>query len=84
MSFPGNSAQEIAQALADANCDAITIQKFISLRQEGKNEEALQLLSCYRCQLVCAMHAAQKPLDIMDYLIYRLKKETDGKAGEKQ
>lgn len=77
MNFQEKSTAEVRQALTDANCDEETIQKFMHLRAQGRDAEALRLLSCYRCHLVCAMHEAQKPLDVLDYLIYQLEKENN-------
>ena len=75
MGVEEKSDDVLRQALRDANCDEDTIQKFLRLRKAGEKEEALRTLSCHRCHLVCAMHDAQKPVDVLDYLIYQIKKE---------
>lgn len=67
--------REITQALQDTGWDSGKIQEFMALEGEGRREEALRLLSCYRCQLVCAIHEAQRPVDILDYLIHQLQKK---------
>ena len=75
MGVEEKSDDVLRQALEDANCAEDTIQKFLHLRKAGQKEEALRTLACHRCHLVCAMHDAQKPVDVLDYLIYQLKKE---------
>lgn len=64
----------IIQTLRDANCDEATVNKFLLLKDEGRMSEAIRLLSCHRCELLNALHEAQKPIHILDYLINKLRK----------
>lgn len=59
----------IAQALADARCDHDLIEEYERLEREGKHEESLRLLRCQRSRLVDAMHEAQRPIDVLDWVI---------------
>lgn len=74
MRYNGMDDMEIAQALKDAHCDTDTIAEFLRLKALGRHDQAIRLLTCYRCRLVRIMHEAQKPVDILDYLIYRFQK----------
>lgn len=73
MSFFDCSDAGIAEALRDAGCDEPTIAQFMQLKAEGKLEEGLHLLAKFRCRLVCKMHEAQKPVDVLDYVIAQMK-----------
>ena len=67
--------KKLSETLRDAGCGDADIQTFLALQASGKSEEAIRLLSRHRCRLLCRMHEAQKPVDILDYLICTLKKE---------
>lgn len=66
---------KIIQTLHDAGCEDADIQKFLALRASGNNEKALRLLFQHRCSLICRMHEAQKPVDVLDYFLCELRKE---------
>ncbi|MBR3327539.1 MAG: hypothetical protein IKG22_09500 [Atopobiaceae bacterium] len=59
----------IQQALVAAGCTNDLIARYETLVGAGKHEESLQLLRCERCRLVEAMHEAQRPIDVMDWVI---------------
>ena len=59
--------------LADAGCTDELVQRFHELEERGDVEACLRLLRCHRCQLVQAMHEAQRPIDVCDWLIRDLK-----------
>ncbi len=65
----------IEQALFDAGLTEAQIQGFLTLWASDRQDEALRLLGKHRCGLLCRMHEAQKPIDILDYLLCELKKE---------
>lgn len=74
----------IVEALQAAGCDEALIGRFLQLKMEGKTDEGLRLLSKFRCELICRMHEAQKPVDILDYFIFQMKKAcVSTKAEEK-
>lgn len=75
MKFEDLDERAVIQTLQDAQCDEAVIKRFLQFAAGERWEEAAKVLAQQRCQLVCALHAAQKPIDILDYLLYLLKKE---------
>lgn len=61
--------------LRDAGCGDDVIEKFFQLRKEGRTKEQAKLLSIHRAALLDRVHAEQKMIDCLDYLVYELKKE---------
>ncbi|HJH04696.1 hypothetical protein [Victivallis vadensis] len=59
--------------LEDAGCDAETVEKYFQLRQAGKIRDQQRLLSKQRRLLLEALHANQRKIDNLDYLLYTLK-----------
>lgn len=72
---PAPDRAAITGALTDARCTPAEIAAFWDLYASGQTAAALRLLSCHRCKLVCALHEAQKPIDILDYLLYQLNQQ---------
>lgn len=62
----------ITEALTDARCTPAEIAAFWELQAGGQTAAARRLLGCHRCKLICALHEAQKPIDILDYLLCQL------------
>lgn len=78
-------ARTITQNLKDAGCEAGLIERFLHLHEEGETAEGFRLLSKQRKSLLDTIHAEQKKLDNLDYLIFILKKEkTYGKTNVSQ
>lgn len=71
--------QEVLVALRDAGCDEELIRRFMALEDRGGKEtvcaEQIRLLCGYRCGLMEALHACQKKVDCLDFLLYRLRDE---------
>lgn len=71
--------QEVIAVLRDAGCDETLIQRFMSLENRGEKEtvcaEQIRLLCGYRCGLMEDLHACQKKVDCLDYLLYSLRDE---------
>lgn len=65
----------ISQNLKDAGCDTDIINQFLQLQKEGRMSEGFLLLSKERRYLLDAVHAEQKKIDNLDYLIFTLKKQ---------
>lgn len=65
----------LIQALQDAGCDKAAIEDFMKLKAIRNKKEMLRLLAVHRSKLLCKIHETQKPLDTLDYLIFKLKKE---------
>lgn len=62
----------IIRNLEDAGCDVKKIDDFLVCWQGNKKPEALRLLTAHRRFLLDALHVAQKRIDCLDYLIYRI------------
>lgn len=71
--------KDVLAALRDAGCDEALIQRFTALEEHGGKEtictEQIRLLCGYRCGLMTELHACQKKLDCLDYLLYALRDE---------
>ena len=65
----------VIRALRDVGCDDKTIGRFLLLQEEGRDDESMCLLSKHRLQLLEKIHADQRQIDILDYLIYTVKKQ---------
>ena len=64
------------QNLEDAGCDKQTKEKCMALFQSGNLRGLLPLLSNYRKDLLSTVRSGQKKIDCLDYLIYKIQKET--------
>lgn len=58
-----------ASCLADAGCDARLIEQCEQQLEQGNSDACLRMLRAHRCDLVVAMHEAQKPIDVCDWII---------------
>ncbi len=65
--------KQIIENLKDAGCNTILTEQFKTLRGKGDQKGQMRLLTEYRRLLLDEIHAGQKKLDCLDYLIYRLK-----------
>jgi hypothetical protein len=65
----------IIHNLEDAGCDDELTEQFFCLRETGRVEGQLRLLSKQRTILLDNIHSNQKRLDCLDYLINKIKKE---------
>lgn len=66
----------LLENLRDAGCDAaLTAACMARMETEGA-VGLLPLLLAYRAELMGVIHAEQERLDCLDFLLYRLKKET--------
>lgn len=61
------------QNLKDAGCPEETIHEFVKSRNM---RQQLTVLAAYRKRLLDGIHAEQKKLDCLDYLIFKIRKET--------
>lgn len=64
------------QNLLDAGCDKELIKKCMVLMNDGRTEEALRLLSGHRTALLDNVHQGQKQIDCLDFLTYRIEKNS--------
>ena len=67
--------------LRDAGCGAPLIEKILALHESGKLREELRLLARQRCGLLEKVHATQKKVDCLDYLVFNLKQEKQTNCG---
>ena len=56
-------------SLMAASCNNELIERLERQAEKGNSEACLQLLRAHRCDLVEAMHEAQKPIDVCDWII---------------
>lgn len=63
----------IYQNLIDAGCSRQTAERCMALIQERDMPELFKQLSKHRKHLLDQIHAHQKEIDCLDYLIYTLK-----------
>ncbi len=72
-----NNDYAIKQNLIDAGCDEQFIRQFISLQAEQKTTEMLYLLSKQRKYLLDGIHAEERKIFCLDYLVNKLKNGND-------
>ena len=58
-----------ANSLMDAGCDNALAKRCAAMLDAGDASGCLQLLRAHRCDLVAAMHEAQRPIDVCDWII---------------
>ena len=68
--------ENIRQNLADAGCDAALTEQFLSLIEQGRENEARTLLAGHRKDLLEHCHTAEKKIDCLDYLVYQMEKNS--------
>lgn len=66
---------DIAQNLRDAGCSAAVSDDFMEQRDFRNVFEQRKILDAQRNILLENIHASQKNLDCLDYLVYRLEKQ---------
>lgn len=67
--------QSVIQNLNDAGCTQDVVNRFMTLWEESDRDTQLRFLRRYRSFLLDGIHAEQKKLDCLDYLIYQLEKQ---------
>ena len=68
------SIQAVIQNLKDAGCGGDCVEQFLSLEEEGKTQEQLELLSVQRRQLLDRVHEEERRITCLDYLVYQIEK----------
>lgn len=66
----------IYQNLKDAGCNEQTTQECMSFAKSGDTSGMLPILTKYRSALLGTVRSGQKQIDCLDYLIYKIQKET--------
>ena len=69
-----NSTEILKRNLIDAGCEAHMIEEWIQCYENKDKEKQLRLLIKHRAQLLEKIHANQKQMECLDYLIYNTRK----------
>ncbi len=70
-----NEAQRFYQNLVDIGLEEEMISHCVLLQEEGRDRELLAALQNSRKDLLTHIHADQKKLDCLDYLVHRINKK---------
>ena len=66
------SSEELTQALRDAGCDEATATELMKLYVAGQTAKAKKLLSQHRKELLDGIHAEERKISCLDYLVYEM------------
>ena len=66
------SGEELTQALRDAGCNNAAVKEFLSLYAGGQTSKAQKLLSQHRKELLDGIHAEERKISCLDYLVYEM------------
>ena len=66
----------LRQNLLDAGCGSDTVQMCMTLAQKKNTSELMRILAQHRRALLDTVHQNEKRIDCLDYLIYRLEKQS--------
>ena len=66
------SGEELTQALRDAGCNDAATEEFMQLYAEGQTAKAQKLLSRHRKELLDGIHAEERKISCLDYLVYEM------------
>ena len=69
--------ERLLRNLKDAGCDDATIQRYLTLQREGRQQEQYKILRSHRASLLDQVHVSQRMVDCLDYLVYEMKKKTN-------
>ena len=67
---------DLIQNLKDAGCPEDLIGSFLELYRSGRTRDMLRLLQQHRRALLDGVHAEERKISCLDYLVYHLEKET--------
>lgn len=65
----------LRQNLIDAGCSQEVVQRCMDLARGKKTAEMKRILAGHRRTLLDTVHAEQKKIDCLDYLVYTLDKD---------
>ena len=77
MAEAGDLFEQIHQNLLDAGCDRQTTDLCMAFVKEGQLLDMMPILKRHKHALLDSLHKAQKQIDCLDYLLYKLKKHND-------
>lgn len=70
------SGEELTRALRDAGCDDADAKEFLRLCTEGQTAKAKKILSRHRKKLLAGIHAEERKISCLDYLVYEMERST--------
>ena len=76
-----DKAGSLKRNLTDAGCDEKTKRYCMACFAEGGAAKMLPALETHRKTLLEALHRAQKRIDCLDYLLFRIRQEEAEKNG---
>lgn len=65
----------LTQNLADAGCDQTDIDTFLHFYDCKEEEQQIKLLERQRKKLLHRVHAEEKKISCLDYLLYQIQKK---------
>ena len=68
-----NNVEAVKQNLIDAGCDEQFISRFMALLAQQKTHEMLALLAAHRMAVLDCIHAEERQIYCLDYLVNKLK-----------
>lgn len=76
--------EAVIQNLKDAGCSEEKIAAFIKEVHAERMKEAVRILETQRCSLLEELHASQKKIDCLDYLVFQMRKYKKANKEEKR
>ena len=74
MAEASNRKEILHQNLVDAGCSESVIRECMELAAQGKNDQLQRYLRQWRRELLDELHAGQKRIDCLDFLLYQIEK----------
>lgn len=74
MQKSAKSNMNLIDILKDAGCSEELKKQLIALQENGQTDEFLRLLAKHKTNLLTDLHASQKRVDCLDFLVYKIKK----------
>lgn len=78
MAEASDARELFRQNLIDAGCGQEVVSRCMELREQQNTAQLMRVLARHRRSLLDRVHAGQKQIDCLDYLIYWMEK-TQGK-----
>ena len=66
-----NATQELLETVGFSSAQT---QQYPNLERQGRTQDCARMLRSRRCELVEALHEAQRPIDVIDWAIYELQR----------
>ncbi len=79
-----DESRRFYQNLVDIGFGEEMISRCVLLREQGRERELMRALQIGRRELLNHIHAEQKKLDCLDYLVYQLSKENKSCAANEK